>query len=156
MEKSTSTRIFVITLGLIVAYFAVYFGDGMYVLAMADLNVPKAVPTPALIGIGLLAIVLTIVGGFLWFAFMIAVLNEEEVTDSQSAVLTAFMLWGLSCVFGVLAGPFTNYGAYPWSWASKWVVLLLVALVPVAFVLHGVVLDIASNRREHKTTQSGR
>ena len=147
-------RIIMVVLGLIISYFATYFGDNMHVAAAADFNntIAKNLQGAGTF-IALGTIVLSVFGALVWCLLMKQFIEKPEemsghTLDSISWAALTFVLF--ACVFGVLAAPFTNSGAYPWHWASMWDFLPLLALVPMVMVTHDIFADIAAARSNKK------
>lgn len=141
-----SKRILFIACGLIVAYAAVYFGDQLRQFSYAT-EVPIFVA-----GCWVLFIVAAYFAGTTWFLVIREVVEFGDWyrDDDDIAPLAACSVSLVALAFGFLASPFTTHGSYPWQWASMWAIGLVVALVPSAFVVLGVVLDILDERRENK------
>ena len=146
-----SLRIVFIALALVIGYFAIYFGDGIHVFAAADLALPKDKSTGLVVFVIIGSIILTFFGGFAWFVAIAALAdNEENTCDIEYVILSSAAFVLLGAVFGVIAGPFSNYGPYPWYWASMLDVLLLIALVPMVMAVHGLVIEIIADARARK------
>ena len=153
-----SKRILLVCFALVIGYFAIYFGDGLHVWGVEDLNRPDGKAASGLIAlVVVVTLMIALIGVASWFTAMEKFVNNDnryEARDSEVATFAALALICLACVFGALAAPFTTYSAYPWYWTSKWDILLLLAFVPVAIVIHDIIADIAKARREKKTAKN--
>jgi hypothetical protein len=135
--------------GLVVAYFAAYFGDGLHALTVAD----NALSIDQQFGWGvaavMLGIVMIIVGGLAWVRAMRNFLSSlEEDSDEVVAASAIVGFICISCLFGILAGPFANYSAYPLNWLSRWSWLPILAFVPIILVLRDAFSSMMATRRE--------
>jgi hypothetical protein len=149
-----SKRVIMVVLGLIISYFATYFGDNMHVIAAADFSntiAQELKGAGTFIALGTAA--LSVFGALTWCLLMRQFIEKPEEMSGHtldSVSWTALTLILFAYAFGVLAAPFTNYGAYPWYWASAWDFLPLLALVPMIMVVHDIFTDITAVRRNKK------
>lgn len=147
-----SRRILLVCLALLVGYFAVYAGDGMHVIAAADISAPRGEASGAAIPVVLGTLVVATIAMLAWFVTTVSfVIDWDDAKDDSATAVAALAFICAAMVFGTLAGPFTHYGAYPWYWTSKWDFLLFLAFVPMVIVVHGIVVDIIEARRERKS-----
>lgn len=146
-----SKRVLAALLTLVIGYFAVYFGDGLHVWSAADVNAPPHdwqgfVIGPVIVG----QVIITLFGALAWWAMMNDFVHHWSVSVNNEIARSAIAFICFACVFGVLAAPFSTYGAYPWHWASRLDVIPLLASAPLAIVIHGIFADIAEARHRRK------
>lgn len=137
-------RIILLLASIVIGYFFIYFGDGIYTLigSATVKNDRQSFITLSVFG----GLILTVLGGIGYGAAMKYFLLGRG-TENTAAIGAAAGLVCFGCVFGILAGPFTNYGVYPWYWTSRWDFLPILALVPTVFVIHDIISKIVAAKR---------
>ncbi len=113
-----------IGLAWVIGYLAIYAGDGLNVWATAqDKIVIALVP----------GLVCTVFGVSAWIAWFheTEVYSDERFASKSLVIFAALSLVPMLFAFGDAASPFSSYGPYPWTWASAWDFLALLALVPM-------------------------
>lgn len=146
---SNRIPLLLVVVGTVVAYFTVYFGDFLYMM-MAPHPLPEGAHAkwfavimfitigigPTIIGISMMMATFTFHKERASGIISTHELEEEAVTfPGLNAVMSGLMGFiCFACVFGLIAGPFTNYGPYPWYWASWWMLLPILALGTSIFV----------------------
>lgn len=148
-----STRSVFILAGLVVAYFATYGGDGLYALSAADLLSHDKRYGFLIVSV-FLGVSMIVIGGITWVLAIWTFLGKENEEPDEVAVcaVTAFIC--LSCLFGILAGPFANYGANPLYWLSRWSWLPILAFVPLILVIRDAFTSMSEARRERKNQKN--
>ena len=148
-------RVILLLAGVVVAYFAIYFGDGLYAALVTDFALPKTELGLLIIPALIFGLILAVVGLIGWTAAMTCALSRYPMEDQENVTVYAVIgLICLSCVFGIVAGPFTNYGAYPWYWTSRWDWLPILALVPSILVARGLLTEAIVARRNQKKSKN--
>ena len=152
-----SNRVIIIVVGLVLSYLAAYFGDGINAIIRLNWNLEGSPVFSVILGVitAVVAIIgfiiLTAVLKDIFFLERSAINKDDKDGEALGSLFSAIVL---TCVFGVLAEPFTNYGPYPWYWISKWAWLLVVAFVPTIFVIKYLIFDVAQARREKADLRS--
>jgi len=117
-------RIFIAVLSMLVAYAAVYFGNGLHevwIVSNSGSNDRFLIFVTGLI--------VAVLGMILWGVTVFEVVeNIETSTTNIYVAAVAFIL--ISAIFGLLAQPFT-FGPYPWQWVSMWDIVVVLAPIPV-------------------------
>lgn len=142
-----SIRIMATAIGIAMAYAAIYFGEGLH---LWWISLPNDDGKP---GAWVLLFVLSLAsfagGGVFWGIFMKTLLVDLKGTRSYNSALFATLpLLGSAFAFGVVVGPFTTWGPWPLAWTSTWDILLVVGIIPMVFVIHGIVADVLETQRE--------
>lgn len=139
-----SMRVLLVVLALIVGYFAVYFGDGMHTIVTTTFSADAEFYS-------FLVVLLVLICAFLscvaWWKGMRDFM-DLGANDIQFAAIGAIAFVFAALVFGACAAPFTNYGAYPWEWTSRWDLVLVLGFVPTTVVIHGIIADIVTGHRD--------
>ena len=94
------------------------------------------------------------VGGFLCWTRAMALTSDTKPEEAVPHAAVGFVCIG--CVFGIVAGPFTNYGAYPWYWTSRWDWAPIVAFVPNIMIVRDLISGAVVARRKRKAKENGR
>lgn len=120
------TRIIFTVLGLLLAYSAVYFGDGVRQIWDVTENRDG---TTLLIIIG--AIIAMVLGVVVWVCTIASINNNDATHVVSSLAVSALILF--SAIFGLFAEPFES-GPYPWQWVSMWDIVLLLGITPTVLM----------------------
>lgn len=144
-----SGKILGVILALMLAYAAVYFGDGLR-LQFSHLSVAlNFEETAKNAGAGALLIALGVfcAGGWVWYRAMRKLVRDmDESQHPWFLVQASLSLIITAACFGIFANPFASFGPYPWRWSSILDVFLLLAAVPLIFVIHGIVREATDAR----------
>ena len=125
-------RVITLIAGVAIAYSIIYFGDGLYVSMLETKTTPQ-IPSESGVLLGVVVGILPAIWGlYSWREAMSSLNGESRSISTTLKALSALVF--LSCFFGIVAGPFANYGPYPLSWASRWIWILLLAFVPSLLV----------------------
>ena len=135
-----SNRIILVISGIVLAYFAVFFGEGMGTFSGAD-GVMRFAPIAAL--------TVAVIGGgtFLYQTVMRLSTRKarmEDILQTTSCIV-------LACyAFGALATPFASFGATPWSWHSMWAWMPVAGFIPTVIATKDIAIDIIATLKREK------
>lgn len=144
-----SIRIMATVIGLVMAYAAVYFGEGLHLWWV---SIPDGLENAPKNWVWFVLFVISVAsfagGSVFWGIFMKTLLVDLKGTRSYNSALFATLpLLGSAFAFGIVVGPFTTWGPWPLAWASTWDILLVVGVIPLAFVIHGIIADVMEKQR---------
>lgn len=143
-------RIILLLSGLAVAYLTAYSGNGLHGLIANAASRSEQIDWGVIAAF--LGIMSALVGSIFWLSAMSGTLRSyREEPPEVVAAYAAIALVCFSFLFGMVAGPFSSHGPYPWVWMSYWSWIPALALVPTILVGRDLLAEAALVWRNRKT-----
>lgn len=144
-------RFFMIVFGLFIAYFGVYFGEGVSEL-VSTITLTGSEGTIDVTWIVYLLWLLVFLFGFMFWYNEVNEYDRFERARMEGNVYSALVVFGIgSITYGNVAQPFSQFGYEPWHWMSYWNVLLLLASIPLAFSIYCLCADVLKSLKSRAT-----
>ena len=138
---STSNKIVLVVMSLVLFYFAVWLGDaGAVAYSHGSYGRWAGVFNFVTLVFGVIFTIISLAGAF--------DLDGAEVKDFEFYGACGFICG--SYLLGAFAMPLERYGTGVWMWGDPWTFLPVFAFVPMAVVIKDIVLDIIEMRRRSK------
>lgn len=138
-------ELFCAMVGLVVAYFAAYLGDGAHGFMVSAENKLQI----------LFLAVASIVAGLIGIVYVTYYLvhRRPEAGFVAPSDQVGGMLVGpsfLAYAFGAASGPFANFGFAPWKWMAPFSILIVIAALPALFECYNVVEKYIDGKKHKK------
>lgn len=142
--KGLKFRTSLLVFALIGGHFAMALGDAWRIAGLSTAS-----------GFFYAYLLLATVAGALlavaiWLFMLVTTVFENRshiMRDPEPFAVSAISFAGLLFLFGVIAVPFTRFGAWPWQWHTWWVVIPIFGCIPLAVLTYYLALEIAAEVR---------
>ncbi len=121
-----TNRIVAVFTALVLGFFALQLGDGIHHLTVLDMARPKPNQSGWIVWASVIGVAAAVAFG-VFFSAMLELCDNNFISIGMTIIVTT----ALGFYFGIIVGPVSEWGPYPWYWfQSKWAILLVLALLP--------------------------